>query len=159
MGSGRRLSSWWRHHMETFSALLAFVRGIHRSPVNSPHKGQWRGALMFSLICVWINDWVINNREAGDLRRYRAHYDIIVMLISSCIICFCGQVWIFPNLCVSHYYLQTLQEMLYMAGKCWLCCVVSLCCFSNGCTIWRYRTDLHDPYFEIGPKIMTNPSP
>ena len=54
------------------------MRGIHRSPVNSPHKGQWRGALMFSLICVWINDWV-NNREAGDLRRYRAHSDAIVM--------------------------------------------------------------------------------
>ena len=55
-----------------------FVRGIHRSPVNSPHKGHWRGALMFSFICVWINDWV-NNCEAGDLRRYRAHYDVIVM--------------------------------------------------------------------------------
>ena len=55
-----------------------FVRGIHRSPVNSPHKGQWRGALMFSLICTWTNDWV-NNRDAGDLRRYRAHYDVIVM--------------------------------------------------------------------------------
>ena len=55
-----------------------FVWGIHRSPVNSPHKGQWLGALMFSLICVWINDWV-NNRETGDLRRYRAHYDVIVM--------------------------------------------------------------------------------
>ena len=48
-------------------------------PVNSPHKGQWRGALMFSLICVWINDWV-NNREAGDFRRYRTHYDVIVMV-------------------------------------------------------------------------------
>ena len=69
---------WWRHQMETFSALLAIWRGIHRSPVNSPHKGQWRGALMFSLICVWIIVWV-NNREAGDLRRYRAHYDVIVM--------------------------------------------------------------------------------
>ena len=44
-------TSWWRHQMETFSALLAFVRGIHRSPVNFPHKGQWRGALMLSLIC------------------------------------------------------------------------------------------------------------
>ena len=49
-----------------------------RSPVNSPHKGQWRGALMFSLICAWINDWV-NNREAGDLGRHRTHYDVIVM--------------------------------------------------------------------------------
>ena len=55
------------------------VRGIHRSPVNSSHKGQWRGALMFSLICVWINDWV-NNRETGDLRRYRVHYDVTVMI-------------------------------------------------------------------------------
>ena len=54
-----------------------FVRGIHRSPVNSPHKGQWLGAL-FSMICAWINSWV-NDREAGDLRSYRAHYDVIVM--------------------------------------------------------------------------------
>ena len=55
-----------------------FVRGIHRSPVNSPHKGQWRGALMFSWICAWINAGV-NNGEAGDLRHHRAHYDVIVM--------------------------------------------------------------------------------
>ena len=73
--------AWWRHQMETVSALLAlFVRGIHRSPVNSPHKGQWRGALIFSLICAWINGWV-NNREAGDLRRLRAHYDVTVMAL------------------------------------------------------------------------------
>ena len=52
--------------------------GIHRSPVNSPHKSQWRGALIFSLICAWINGWV-NNREAGDLRRHRAHHEVIVM--------------------------------------------------------------------------------
>ena len=57
-----------------------FVRGIHRSPVNSPHKVQWRGALMFSLIYAQINDWV-SNREAGDLRRHRAHYDVIVMKV------------------------------------------------------------------------------
>ena len=64
----------WKH----FPRYWPFVRGIHRSPVNSPHKGQWRGALMFTLICARINGWV-NNREAGDLRRYRAHYDVIVM--------------------------------------------------------------------------------
>ena len=64
--------------METFSRYWPFVRGIHPSPVNSPHKGQWRRALMFSLICAWIYSRV-NNREAGDLRRYRAHYDVIVM--------------------------------------------------------------------------------
>ena len=49
------------------------------SPVNSPHKGQWRGALLFSLICDWINGRV-NNCEAGDLRRHRAHYSVTVML-------------------------------------------------------------------------------
>ena len=62
-----------------FPLYWPFVRGIHRSPVNSPHKGQWRGALIFSLIGGWMNDWV-NNREAGDLRRYRAHYDVSVMV-------------------------------------------------------------------------------
>ena len=65
----------WKH----FPRYWPFVRGIHRSPVNSPHKGQWRGALMFSLICARINGWV-NNREAGDLRRNRAHYGVIVMV-------------------------------------------------------------------------------
>ena len=44
-----------------------------------PRKGHWHGALMFSLICVWINGWV-NNREAGDWRRYRAHYDVTLCL-------------------------------------------------------------------------------
>ena len=68
----------WKH----FLRCWPFVREIHRSPVNSPHKGQWRGALMFSLICVWINNWV-NNREAGDLRRYRAYYDVSVMKTGS----------------------------------------------------------------------------
>ena len=65
----------WKH----FPRYWPFVRGIHRRPVNSPHKGQWRGALMFTLICVWISDW-INNREAGDLRRHLGHYDVTVML-------------------------------------------------------------------------------
>ena len=66
-------------HRNIFRVTGHLCGEIHRSPVNSPHKGQWRGALMFSLICVWINGWV-NNREAGDLRRYRAHYGVIVML-------------------------------------------------------------------------------
>ena len=62
----------WKH----FPRYWPFVRGIRRTPVNSPHKGQWRGAWMLSLICAWMKCWV-NNREAGDLRRYRAHYETL----------------------------------------------------------------------------------
>ena len=59
-----------------------YFNTIWKVPVNSPHKGQWRGALMFSLFCVWINGWV-NNREAGDLRRHHGHYDVNVMISSA----------------------------------------------------------------------------
>ena len=52
--------SWWRHQMKPYSALLALCVG------------------MYPLICAWINGWA-NNREAGNLRRHRAHYDITVM--------------------------------------------------------------------------------
>ena len=61
-----------------FPCYWPFVWGIHRSPVNSPCKGQWRGGLMFSFICAWIYGWV-NDCESGDLRRHHAHYDVIVM--------------------------------------------------------------------------------
>ena len=69
-------TTWWRHQMETFSALLALCEG--NPPVDSTHKGQWRGALMFSLICAWTSGWV-NNCEAADSRRYNAHYDVTAM--------------------------------------------------------------------------------
>ena len=72
--------SWWRHQMETFSALLAFVRSTQRSPVNSPHKSQWRGSLMFSLICVRMKGRV-KTHEADDLGRHCAHHDVIVMWV------------------------------------------------------------------------------
>ena len=77
----------WKH----FPRYWPFVRGIHRSPANSPHKGQRRGASMFSLICARINSWV-NNGEAGDLRSHRAHCDVMVMAkievhISSTVAC------------------------------------------------------------------------
>ena len=64
----------WKH----FPHYWPFVQGIHWLLVNSPHKGQWRGALMFSSICAWIIGWV-NNREAGDLGCHHAHYDVTVM--------------------------------------------------------------------------------
>ena len=67
----------WHHQMEAISALLAICAG--NSPVTSPNKGQWRGALMFSLICTWINGWV-NNREVGDLRCHCVHYEVTAIL-------------------------------------------------------------------------------
>ena len=65
----------WKH----FPRHWPFVRGIHRWPVNSSLKGHARTPLRFSLICARINGW-INNREAGDLKRHRAHYDVSVMI-------------------------------------------------------------------------------
>ena len=76
----------WKH----FPRYRPFVRGIHRWP-----KGQWRGALMFSLICAWTNSWA-NNGDAGDLRRYRAHYDVIVMIthdVNVCRMFYCSQIY------------------------------------------------------------------
>ena len=70
--------TWWCHQKEIFSASLALCAG--KSPVNSLHKSQWRRALIFSLICAWINRRV-KNRKAGDLRRHGAHYDVIVMTL------------------------------------------------------------------------------
>ena len=53
--TGTQSTSRWRHQMEKNSANWPFVRGIHRLPVNSPHKGQWRGALMFALLNKRLN--------------------------------------------------------------------------------------------------------
>ena len=68
--------------MEKFSELLAICAGNSPVPGESPppHKGQWPGAFMFTLICVWKNGWV-NNREDGDLRHFSANYDDIVMFV------------------------------------------------------------------------------
>ena len=92
----------WKH----FPRYWPFGWRIHRSPVNSPHKRQWRGSLMFSLICAWINNRV-NNRETGDLRPHRSHYDVIVMLFHIHI-CMCAQS-------------GTLMQMQihFLGRKCW----------------------------------------
>ena len=47
-------AKWWRHQIEIFSALLAICEFLH--------KEQWRRALIFSLICAWINGWVNDKR-------------------------------------------------------------------------------------------------
>ena len=74
----KHLYSWWRHQIETFSVLLA-IRA-ENSPVAGEFPAQRPVTRSFDVffICAWINRWV-NSREAGDLRRHRAHYDVIVM--------------------------------------------------------------------------------
>ena len=87
-------------------------------------KGQWRGALMFPLICDWINGWV-NNREAGDLRRHHAHYDVIakkrtqsyidvrgatLKKVGKCII------WMQENVRILHQQNKAKQECAYVSS-------------------------------------------
>ena len=85
-----RLQAWWRHQMETFFALLAIC--ARNSPITGEFPTQrpvMRSFDVFfdlrfnnSLIYTWINGWV-NNGEAGDLKRHRAHYDVTVMRMFS----------------------------------------------------------------------------
>ena len=73
----------WKH----FLRYWPFLRGINRSPVTSPYKGQWRGTLLFYLMfyLIWtLINGSVKNREAGDLRRHHAHYGVIVMC-SKCV--------------------------------------------------------------------------
>ena len=72
--------------METFSVLMDLCEGIHRWPADSSHKGQLIGALMISLSFAWTDGWT-NNRDAGDLRRHRAHYNVTDDQISDTVYC------------------------------------------------------------------------
>ena len=80
--SGVISGTWSRHQMETFSALLALCAG--NSLVTGEFLAKRPVTRTFDdfLICAWINGWV-DNPEAGDLRRHRAHYDVIVMCLLS----------------------------------------------------------------------------
>ena len=102
----------WKH----FPRYWPFMRGIHRSPVNSTHKGQWRGALVFSLICPWINDWV-NNREAGDLRRYSGYYDVSVMHTVQ--VSFCTRHYPFQRLYTSFTHGEYCHSLVFVQVSSW----------------------------------------
>ena len=68
------MSPWWPFMMTSANGNILRV--------IDPLCGQWREALMFSLICAWINDG-INSRETSNLRHHRAHYDVIVIILGS----------------------------------------------------------------------------
>ena len=74
-----RSQAWWRHQIETFSALLDICAGNSPVTVEFPSQRPVTRNFDISLIYAWINGWV-NNREAGDLRRHGVHYDVIVMV-------------------------------------------------------------------------------
>ena len=106
---------WWRHQTEHFLRYWPFVRGIHWSPVNSPHKGQWRGALMFSLICARTKGWV------NGLRRHRAHFDVTLIMElrkSACnVAVIYNLTWLYINVCKFKYNLKYLS-LLSITLKC-----------------------------------------
>ena len=66
----------WRHLMQLF------MRGIHRSTVDSHQKGHWHGDLMFCALNGWGND-----SDASDLRRHSAHYDVTVTILHAWFYC------------------------------------------------------------------------
>ena len=85
---------------KNFPCNWPFVRAIPRSPVNSPHKGQPLGDLMFSFICAWTNGSA-NHRDTSDLRRHRAHYHVTVMTniwLPSNLVITCNPLWQNPNI-------------------------------------------------------------
>ena len=93
----------WKH----FPRYWPFVTGIHRSPVDSPHKGQWHEALLFSLNCAWTNGWA-NNQDAGDLRRNCAHIDVTVMKYAQGVVVLC-----FVLVCISCSWIHVIDLHLF----------------------------------------------
>ena len=106
----------WQH----FSHHWPFVRGIHRPPVNSHPKSQWRGALMLSLISAWTNGWEIN-RDADDLRRHRGNYDVTCMTLdlASHLFLTGGEMHRFFVECCSRLWADVSQHLLITTCETW----------------------------------------
>ena len=94
-----------------FHVTSLLVLGIHRWPVNSPHKLQGRGALMLSLICPRTNGWV-NNRDAGDLKRHRAHLDVAVIVLGNKVVHITNtrSLWRHHYSCILYYLIYRLHN-------------------------------------------------
>ena len=115
--------TWWCHRIETFSRYWPSVS----SPVNSLHKGLWRGALMCSLICSWTNSWA-NHRDTCDLRRHYPHYDVIVMnaVVSYGFVILCGDVTsetLYNTLRSRHngcHSLDDIRQFIFLYGNFWI---------------------------------------
>ena len=141
----------WKH----VPRYWPFVRGIHRSLVNSLHKGQWRGALMLSLNYAWTNRWV-NNRDAGYQRRPRAHYDATAMPGS--VFCIHNPLTIPWPFCWWFYYTTSTPHVnvelteIFIKMSCLYCHVLSvlscLVCMTQMIKLWT-RPHCDYRYFSI----------
>ena len=120
--------------LPTKRPVTPFVRGIHRSPVNSPQKGQSHGALMFSLICAWTNGW-INNHEADDFRCHRAHYDVTVMVLL-----FYGREHIIYLICLLHNRTTSKENVGVIHDITWFCMSIMV---SQGMYIQRILSSVY----------------
>ena len=89
------------------------MKWLHRSQVNSPHKGQWRAALIFALICAWRNGWV-NNRYTSNLGRHCTHFGVMAILTIHPIAC-----WDFGYV-VSHVHRWLIIAEAASSGRTWL---------------------------------------
>ena len=74
-----RMTSWSGNIFRVTGPLFGEFTGHRWIPLT---KARDAGLWCFLLSAPWINGWVKNNK-AGDLRRHRAHYDVIVMIDSS----------------------------------------------------------------------------
>ena len=97
--------------------LLAVCTGNSPVPGEFPSQGQWRGALMFSLIWAWTNSWV-NNWDAGDLLRHPAHYDVSAMLRHIITWLVCLSRWWFPQCMKNRAQICTIPGNLKNIPKC-----------------------------------------
>ena len=78
----KHVSSWWRHQVEAFSALLVLCEGNPPVTGGFPSQRPVRRSFGGFFIRTWTNDWA-NNRDAVDLRRHRADYDVTLITWSS----------------------------------------------------------------------------
>ena len=115
----------WRNHDDVIT-----WKHFPRYWLFVPHKGQWRGALMFSLIYARINTWV-NNRDAGDLRRHCAHYDAIVMIEGLTPLVIHISVSLMKSPCIHIYLIQCLNTLRPRQDGCLFADVILKCIFLN----------------------------
>ena len=135
---------------------LAIVWGRHRLQLNSLPKVQWRAALMFSLTCAWINGWV-NNREAVNLKRHRAHYDVTKCNIIHAIWCQKSVLFVVNNwLALPVFLLECSRQLLI---DCMVADALVRCANGLSTAMLLYPLTPHPRFNEVEKGILVSPCP